>query len=408
MVTDDPKIITKKIKASFSCVYFRNTKWVLGENLSDLTLILLAAGDATRFKKGVKKQWIRIGSDPLWLKVARNFEAMNIFEKIVIASHPDEIGYMRNFGCYTFTYGGDSRQASLKNALKEVDTPLVLVSDVARACVTKDICERLLEKISDAECVVPALKSSDTIYYDGRPADREKFLRIQTPQLSRTDALRSALESTMLFTDESSAIYSDGGRVAFVDGDESLHKLTFATDIKELPCLKNSSPDQTLCFTGNGYDVHAFEPGKKMVLCGIHIDVEYGFKAHSDGDVAIHALIDALLGAAGMGDIGELFPDSDEKYAGADSGELLKDVVSRLEHFGFDIVNADLTIIAQQPRLSAYKNAMRERLASLLGIKPAALNIKATTTEGLGFTGRKEGVAVSATATLKFHDWTEE
>ncbi|WP_457592691.1 bifunctional 2-C-methyl-D-erythritol 4-phosphate cytidylyltransferase/2-C-methyl-D-erythritol 2,4-cyclodiphosphate synthase [Hydrogenimonas sp.] len=376
--------------------------------MSDLTLVLLAAGDATRFQRGVKKQWLRIGSDPLWLKVARRFDSMDLFEKIVVASHPDEIRYMRQFGCYAFTEGGDSRQASLLTALKEVHTPLVLVSDVARACVTKEICEKLLESITDAECAVPALKSSDTVYYDGKPADREKFLRIQTPQLSRTEALKAALErENRLFTDESSAIYSSGGRVVFVEGDASLHKLTFSDDVGHLPCLKNSAPDTTLSFTGSGYDVHAFEPGKKMMLCGIPIEADYGFKAHSDGDVAIHALIDALLGAAGMGDIGELFPDTDAAYAGADSGELLKKVVAKLGHFGFDIVHADLTIMAQQPKISPYKAPMRKRVASLLGIEPPMVNIKATTTEGLGFVGRKEGVAVSATATLKFHDWTK-
>ncbi len=376
--------------------------------MSDLTLVLLAAGDATRFQKGVKKQWLRIGSDPLWLKVAQKFEAMNLFKKIVVASHPDEIEYMRHFGCYSFTEGGDSRQSSLINALKEVDTPLVLVSDVARACVSKEICERLLEKIADAECAVPAIGVSDTIYYDGKPAEREKFLRIQTPQLSRTDALKTALaQEGVIFTDESSAIFHSGGRVVFVEGDDSLHKLTFSDDIRHLPCLKESAPDTTLSFTGGGYDVHAFEAGKKMVLCGIRIDVDYGFKAHSDGDVAIHALIDALLGAAGMGDIGELFPDTDEAYAGADSGKLLERVVTKLHHFGFDIVHTDLTIMAQQPKISPYKAKMRERIASLLGIGQQRVNIKATTTEGLGFVGRREGVAVSAAATLKFHDWTK-
>jgi len=374
--------------------------------LSDLTLILLAAGDATRFGEGVKKQWLRIGSDPLWLTVARRFESMHLFERIVVASHPEEITYMRRYADYLFTPGGTSRQASLLNALEAVRTPLVLVSDVARACVGEEVCRRLLEAIGDADCAVPTLGVSDTVYYDGRPVDREKVLRIQTPQLSRTESLRTALRSPGNFTDESSAIVHAGGRVVFVEGDESLHKLTFRDDIRHLPCLRGEGPDTSLTFTGTGYDVHAFEPGGRMVLCNVPIEAGYGFKAHSDGDVAIHALIDALLGAAGMGDIGGLFPDTDDAYAGADSGELLQKVVQMVRNCGFRILHADLTIAAQVPKLSPYKERMGRRIAELLQIPPPMVNVKATTTEGLGFVGRKEGVAVTAAATLTFHDWT--
>ena len=372
--------------------------------MSDLTLVLLAAGEATRFKKPVKKQWLRIGSEPLWFRVAGTFESMGLFRKIVIAAHPDEIDYMKRFANYTFTEGGESRQASLQNALASVDSPLVLVSDVARACVKREICEALLRAIETADCAVPALPVSDTVYYENEPIDRSKLLRIQTPQLSRTEKLRAALSQPGEFTDESSAIRHDGGKIAFIEGDESLHKLTFADDISRLPCLE--APDTSLCFTGNGFDVHAFEEGKRMVLAGVQIDVPYGFKAHSDGDVAIHALIDALMGAAGMGDIGELFPDTDQAYAGADSAQLLKRVVQKIHHYGFEIVHADLTIMAEIPKLSPYKNEMMRRVASLLQITPDRMNIKATTTEKLGFVGRKEGVAVNATATLKYFNWT--
>ena len=144
-----------------------------------------------------------------------------------------------------------------------------------------------------------------------------------------------------------------------------------------------------------------------MVLCGVSIDdVDYGFKAHSDGDVAIHALIDAILGAAGAGDIGELFPDTDDSFKDIDSKILLEACVRRVNRYGFDIVNADITIIAQAPRLGAYKPRMKAKIAEILGIAPFRVNIKATTTEKLGFVGRKEGVAVMATANLKYFDWT--
>ncbi|RUM44040.1 MAG: bifunctional 2-C-methyl-D-erythritol 4-phosphate cytidylyltransferase/2-C-methyl-D-erythritol 2,4-cyclodiphosphate synthase [Hydrogenimonas sp.] len=373
--------------------------------MSDLTLVLLAAGEATRFKKPVKKQWLRIGSDPLWLHVAKAFEKMGLFQEIIITSHPDELSYMQRFGHYTFVEGASTRQDSLRNALQYVKTPLVLVSDVARACVDIAICQRLLEGLKDADCAVPVLPVSDTVYYDGQPIDRSKVFRIQTPQLSRTETLQTALQSETLFTDESSAIYHYNGKVVFVEGDTALHKLTFAEDLKHLPCLKH--PDTSLSFTGNGFDVHAFEESKPMVLGGVEIDAPFGFKAHSDGDVAIHALIDALLGAAGMGDIGELFPDTDATYAGADSKELLKRVVQKIHHVGFDIIHADITIMAQTPKLAPYKVAMAQTLANILDVPATRLNVKATTTERLGFVGRQEGVAVSATATLKYFDWTQ-
>jgi len=180
------------------------------------------------------------------------------------------------------------------------------------------------------------------------------------------------------------------------------HKLTTPSDLQKLPCIK---PPSSKTLTGFGIDIHPFEKGKQMVLCGVPIDVDYGFKAHSDGDVAIHALIDALLGAAGMGDIGELYPDTDTSYAGADSKKLLEDTLTRIYSFGFVVGNIDLTIIAQTPKLMPYKASMRTTLAKLLNIQPNFVNIKATTAEKLGFIGRKEGVTVHAVANLTYFNW---
>ncbi len=310
---------------------------------------------------------------------------------------------MRSFSEHTIIEGGQTRQASLLNALKHVDTPYVMVSDVARACPPKALIQRLIDAKESAECVVPVLDVVDTLSFEGNNIDRSKLKRIQTPQLSQSEVLRNALNTTVEFTDESSAIIAYGKRRAEVEGDEQAHKLTRLSDMQNIPCLKAPSMDTLV---GNGFDVHAFEEGKKMVLAGVEIDADFGFKAHSDGDVAIHSLIDALLGAAGMGDIGTLFPDSDDAYKDIDSALLLKECVKRLHHCGFVIVNVDITIIAQTPRISSYKGAMRRRLAEILGIEPFLCNIKATTTEKLGFTGRKEGVAVQSSAGLKYLDWT--
>ena len=228
--------------------------------------------------------------------------------------------------------------------------------------------------------------------------------RIQTPQLSKTDVLKNALDTKDEFTDESSAILAAGFTRAEVEGDEDAHKLTKVSDMKKLPCLKAPSTDTLI---GNGFDVHAFEDGKKMFLAGVLIDSSFGFKARSDGDVAIHSLIDALLGAAGMGDIGTLFPDSDDAFKDIDSKILLKECVKKLHHCGFIIINVDLTIIAETPRLAQYKMQMRRVLSEILCIEPFLCNVKATTTEKLGFTGRKEGVAVQSSASLKYLDWTK-
>jgi 2-C-methyl-D-erythritol 4-phosphate cytidylyltransferase/2-C-methyl-D-erythritol 2,4-cyclodiphosphate synthase len=227
-------------------------------------------------------------------------------------------------------------------------------------------------------------------------------MRIQTPQLSRVSVLREALLSDEEFTDESSAIVANGGSREFILGDEDAHKITYITDLNKIPCLKAPSTDT---LSGNGFDVHAFDTEGEMWLGGVKIESDFGFLAHSDGDVALHSLIDALLGAAGMGDIGMLFPDNDERYKGIDSKELLKIVVEKLYNFGFVIVNVDITIAAQKPRVGKYKLAMRKVIAEILNIDMSRVNVKATTTEKLGFVGREEGVAVTSNANLKYFNW---
>ena len=151
---------------------------------------------------------------------------------------------------------------------------------------------------------------------------------------------------------------------------------------------------------GHGFDAHRFEPGIKLVLGGVHIEYDRGLVAHSDGDVVIHALCDALIGAAGMGDIGQHFPDTDREYLNIDSRILLRQVIKRLQSQGFKVINADLTVVAQTPKLAAYLPGMRARLAADLAVQPNQVNIKATTTERMGFTGREEGIAVRAVALI--------
>jgi len=376
----------------------------MGIFLSDITLILLAAGSSSRFNQESKKQWLRIGCDPLWKFVAESFETTHYFKRIVITASEDDLAFMPNYASYDFVKGASSRQKSLQNALKEVQTEYVLVSDIARACISQEFLETIMKCKGNSDCIVPYLPLQDTIVYENKTIDRDKVKRIQTPQLSKTAVLRDALQTQEEFTDESSAIVAFGANRQFILGEENATKITYAKDLNNISCLSKPSDD---VLSGNGFDVHAFDDKGDMWLGGVLIESDFGFKAHSDGDVAIHSLIDALLGAAGMGDIGMMFPDNDDTYKGIDSKELLQKVVKKIYDFGFMIVNVDVTIAAEKPRIGKYKLQMRKTLADILKIDSSRVNIKATTTEKLGFIGRGEGVGVIANANLKYFDWTK-
>jgi len=373
--------------------------------VQEVSLILLAAGNSSRLGLPTKKQWLYIEDKPLWLFVADSFKKLYDFKDIIIVANSNEISLMKKFADYKFAVGGESRAESLKNALLALESPFVMVSDVARACISKDIILELIAKKAKNSCVVPAIKVPDTVYYDNKPIDREKLLRVQTPQLSDSEVLKEILNKNISVTDESSAFFNDGKEVIFVQGSQAAQKLTYKEDLKTLKCLK---APKSVTKVGYGIDIHPFEDGKEMVLCGVKIESPFGFKAHSDGDVAIHALIDALLGASSLGDIGELFPDTDSNYKNADSKELLKRVKELVCAVGYEIVNIDMTILAQVPKISPYKEQMSKTLSKILNIKEHQINIKATTAEKLGFVGKKEGVTVHATATLNYYDWSKK
>ncbi len=365
----------------------------------DITLIILSAGNSTRFDYEVKKQWLRINKKPLWLFVADRFNEFYNFKKTIITANPKEKRLYEKLSDYEIISGDKERQYSLINALENITSEYVLITDVARACVPKEIILNLLSK--KADCTVPYIAPVDTVVYEDKTIDRNKVKLIQTPQFSKTEILKKALKTDKLFTDERAAIESIGGKIEYIKGSELSKKITYFKDL-DLPCLKAPSRD---VLVGNGYDTHKFEENKKMILGGIEIDTPYGFKAHSDGDVVIHSLIDALLGAAGYGDIGEFFPDNDEKYKNANSVQLLKEIADILTKTGFKIINADISIIAEQPKLKDYKTKIQRNLSRLLN---TPVNVKATTNEKMGFIGRNEGIAVISNATLKYKDWYED
>ncbi len=373
--------------------------------MPDLSLIMLGAGDSTRFKHTVKKQWLRFGDEPLWLFATKNIMQKALFEDIIVTSHKDELDYMKKFSDeLIFVHGGKNRQESLKNALLHVKTPYVLVSDIARACIDKEMLTRIIKEKGEADIIVPYIDVSDTVVYKDETIDRDDVKLIQTPQLSKTETLKKALAQNTIYTDDSSAVKSVGGSVKYVYGSKRAKKLTYFEDLEDLKCKESTSKD---IFTGNGFDVHPFEKGKPMYLCGVKVHENIGFKAHSDGDVALHAIIDSLLGAIGAGDIGELFPDSDKNYENIDSKILLKNVFDFITKVGYKIINCDITIMAETPKLKEFKQQMSKTVSQILCLDPIKVNIKATTTEKLGFIGRKEGVAVNVTSTLKYIDWND-
>ena len=374
--------------------------------MNDTTLILLCAGESSRFTSSSKKQWLRVDDKPLWLYVCNKLSTYSNFTKVIVVSHKDEISYMQNFtDDFTFAEGGNSRQESMNNALKEVTTTHVLISDVARACIPELVVQTLLDSKKDADCIVPFLSVSDTVVYQNNTINRDDVKLIQTPQLSKTSILIKALKEDVEFTDDSSAIKNIGGSVKYVKGSISSNKITFIDDIQNITCLEAPSKD---IFTGYGIDIHPFEQNKTMYLGGVKLPYEFGFKAHSDGDVLIHSIIDALLGAIGAGDIGEFFPDTDPKYKGADSKVLLKSIVNFVRKVGYDIINIDVTILAEIPKINPFKNEIKNSLTKLLNLDKFKINIKATTSERLGFIGRKEAVAVHSVATLKYYDWKKK
>ena len=366
----------------------------------NVSLIMLAAGDSSRFKLPCKKQFLRLKNEPLWLYASKNISECYPFKKVIIASN--EPKYMRKFTPhYEFVNGGKSRTQSLKNALEKIESEFVLVSDVARVLVSKSLVLQLLENARNADCITPALKVADTTLYNDEALKREQIKLIQTPQLSNTALLKKALAQSKEFTDDSTAVASVGGKIWFVEGEENARKITFKEDLKRLKL----PPPASEIFCGNGFDVHSFGENRPLILGGVEVHKTMGVKAHSDGDVLAHALIDALLGAASLGDIGELFPDTNAKFKDANSIKLLQSVYKRVLELGYELVNADITVIAEQPKLAKFKEKIAFNLAKCLGVAEFRINVKATTSEKMGFIGRGEGIGVLASVNLRYFDW---
>lgn len=295
--------------------------------------------------------------------------------------------------------GGDTRQDSVALALDVLASnppEFVLIHDAARPDCPPAVIERLLAALADAPGAIPVLPVVDSVIrLSGEADDRNQIRRVQTPQAFRFTSIHDAhgtWQGAPLAGDDAEVLRAAGGEVALVAGDERLRKLTFAEDF--------TVPTALPFRTGTGFDVHRLTAGEDLWLCGVKIDHPLGLAGHSDADVAIHALVDAILGAVGAGDIGDHFPPSDPRWRGAPSARFLQHAAALAAEQGYAIGNVDVTLICEAPKIGPHKLAMRERLAAILGVDVARVSVKATTTERLGLTGRGEGIAAQAVASL--------
>jgi 2-C-methyl-D-erythritol 4-phosphate cytidylyltransferase/2-C-methyl-D-erythritol 2,4-cyclodiphosphate synthase len=303
-----------------------------------------------------------------------------------------------------FVIGGAARADSVRAGLDSVSTDAVLVHDAARPFCPLDVIDRLVASLEFHEGAAPVLPVGDTLAradgtIDG-PVDRTNVVRVQTPQAFRTAALRRAYDSWSgdAPTDETTVLRAAGMAVASVAGDPALEKLTSGGDWER---AEQWLAGALVPRTGLGFDVHAFSGEGPIMLGGIAVPHSRGLAGHSDADVVLHAITDALLGAAGFGDIGEHFPPSDTQWKGASSDIFLRHAADLVRSGGAIIDHIDCTVIAEEPKVGPHRFAMRERIAAILDLMVGRVSVKATTTEGLGFTGRREGIAAQAVASIR-------
>lgn len=371
--------------------------------------IVVAAGQGLRAGQPVPKQFTPWRGKPV---VRHSVEALLAAGAdplvVMIPAGADEIAGQALSGLNRLEIrtGGATRQQSVERALTYLEgagRPYVLIHDAARPDLPPEVIARLLAALSATEGAIPVLPVVDSVIYAehglmGASADRESLRRVQTPQAFRSFAIEEAHRAWSgepLASDDAQVLLANGGHVTLVEGDERLKKLTFATDFVSIP------PQVRV---GMGYDVHRLATGEPLWLGGVLIPHDKGLAGHSDADVALHALVDAILGALGEGDIGTHFPPSDARWKGAASAAFVEHAAALARLAGYAVAHLDLTIICEAPRIGPHRDAMRARIAELLGVPNSAISIKATTTEGLGFTGRGEGIAAQAVATLQRQD----
>lgn len=367
--------------------------------------VIVAAGKGLRAGQPVPKQFARWRGKPLLRHSAEALAAAGAAPIVVaIPEGAEAIAAEALAGLpgVRFVSGGATRQLSVRAALESLtgDSPArVLIHDAARPVVPAAAVERLIGALESDPGAIPVLPVVDSLAVEADgvmagSARREELRRVQTPQAFRFADILSAHRSWTgepEAGDDAQVARAAGLSVSLVEGDEAMRKLTFAEDFMEqAPPIRS----------GMGYDVHRLADGEELWLCGIKVEHSQGLAGHSDADVAIHALVDALLGAVGAGDIGQHFPPSDPQWRGAPSALFLEHAAALVANSGHRIGNVDVTIVCEAPKIGPHRDTMRARLAELMGVDIACVSVKATTTEGLGFTGRREGIAAQAMATV--------
>jgi 2-C-methyl-D-erythritol 4-phosphate cytidylyltransferase/2-C-methyl-D-erythritol 2,4-cyclodiphosphate synthase len=373
-----------------------------------VTALIVAAGKGERAGDGAPKQFRSVGGKPVlrWaveslirhpvVRATRVVIGENQRDQAAEALHGLDVG--------EFIAGGAERADSVRSGLAAIESDAVLVHDAARPFCPPEVIDRLVASLEFFEGAAPVLAVGDTLAKLGEslgdPVDRSGLVRVQTPQAFRLEALRRAYDQWQSGapTDETTVLRAAGMKVAAVEGDPALEKLTVPADFRRAEewLAGRLSPR-----TGMGFDVHAFAGEGPIMLGGVEIPHDRGLAGHSDADVVLHAVTDALLGAAGLGDIGEHFPPSDPRWKDANSSLFLKHAVDLLYSKCAMIDHLDCTVIAEEPKVGPHRAAMRERIAAIAGLRLDQVSIKATTTEGLGFTGRREGIAAQAVASIR-------
>ena len=387
-----------------------------------MAALIVAAGRGARAATETlqPKQYCRIGSEPMLTHTLCAFAAHSGIGDIVVVIHPDDrVLYEEAAGPFADrllapVLGGARRQDSVRaglEALAERSPDLVLIHDAARPFVDGALISRVTASLQGHACALPCLPVTDTLKREehGRitgTVSREGLWRAQTPQGFHFDAIlaahrAAAQDPTLDFTDDAAVAEWFGLDVALVEGAEHNRKLTTAEDLTIADEMMRRGSGAGTMRVASGYDVHALGPGDEVILCGVRIPHTRKLIGHSDADVGLHALTDALLGTIADGDIGTHFPPSDDRWRGAGSEIFLKAAADKIAARGGRIVHVDVTLLCEAPRIGPYRDAMRGAMAEILGIESAQVSVKATTNEGLGFVGRGEGIAAMATATVR-------
>jgi 2-C-methyl-D-erythritol 4-phosphate cytidylyltransferase/2-C-methyl-D-erythritol 2,4-cyclodiphosphate synthase len=374
--------------------------------------LIVAAGRGHRAGGDIPKQYRQFDGEPVLRRTLRAFLSHPEVSHVMVVIHPDDqelFDFSIDQMDVSFCYGADSRTGSVRNgvnALAKQGVVRILVHDGARPFVSADLITRLCAGLDENPAVVPGLAVTDATYTRSSTGlatalDRDTLVRVQTPQAFNFKALQRCLDAfpaDQAVADEASLLLEAGVPVHVVEGEPANIKLTFAEDFEIM-----DTGAMAFTTSGTGYDVHRLGPGDGVMLCGVAIPCDKALIGHSDADVGLHALTDAILGAIGQGDIGHHFPPSDPQWKGAASSAFVTHAVELVARENARIAHADITLICESPKIGPHRAVMQDVICGLLNLPSNAVNIKATTTEGLGFTGRGEGISAHAIVTVLRH-----